>query len=110
ENALRVTALDIAMADGARGEGAVKALSDQGLVAFADGQRNKVKRLAIESARHGCGNSLHHALQLRRRQHDVAHGSVADAVGCLGYTHVANDLLRGAYRCVHSLAHGIILT
>ena len=88
---------------------AVKTLGHQGLFALATGERNKVKRFAVKRSRKGGRYRMDHALELSRRHGHFAKRRIAYAVGRLGYTDIANDLLRGPRRCVYCVAHGIIL-
>src|SRR5258708_33034453 len=49
KHALRIARIDVAMADGSLRRRAVKAFGNQRLVAFADGERDKAKSLALQS-------------------------------------------------------------
>ena len=109
EDAFRVARFHIAMARCLVADCGVEAFRDHRVVAFAQRQRNEVKRFAIESRGDGARDRLDHALQVRGGQRDFAQRGVTDAVGRLCDAYVADDLLRVSQRCVGCLGHGIIL-
>src|SRR6185437_13095961 len=98
------------MAGGPFRRRAIKALCDHRLVAVANGERHKVKSLALQRrgnwARHGADDPL----KIVGREHDFARGGIADTVGRLVDSRIANNLLRGAELRIDRLTHAIILT
>src|SRR6185312_7292374 len=109
-DALRVAGIDIAMADGSFRWRAIKALCDKSFITITYGERHKIKSLALQRR---CNRTRHRAddpLQIIRRKHDFARGGIADTVGRLIDSRIANNLLRGAELRIDCLTHVIILT
>src|ERR1700739_4465222 len=110
EDALRVARINIAMAGGSLRRRAVKVLCDESFVTIANSDGHKVKSFALQRrgnwARHGADDPL----KIVGREHDFARGGIADTVGRLVDSRIANNLLRGAELRIDCLTHAIILT
>src|SRR5690348_2614800 len=63
EHTLGVARVNVAMTDGAVRKSRIKMLRNQRLIAFSDGERNKIKGFAVERRRDCAWNGLKHALQ-----------------------------------------------
>src|SRR5262249_34169922 len=110
EDTLGVAGIDITMANGPFQRLAVKTLRHQRLVAVTNGQRHKVKGLAVQGRGNGARHRLYDPLQFVRGEHDLARGGIANAVRCLAYTRLTNDLVDAPQRRIDYLTHVIILT
>ena len=98
------------MANGSVRRWSVKALSHQRFVPVANGQRHKVEGLALQGRSDRVRHRAYDSLQIVGRKHDLTGGGIADTVGCLVDSRIANNLLRGAELRIDGLTHVIILT
>src|SRR5579871_1258254 len=110
KDALRVAGIDIAMADRSLWRRTVKAFCDQRFVPIANGERHKVEGLTLQRGGNRARHSADDPLQIVGRKHDFARRGIADTVGCLVDSRIANNLLRGAELRIDCLTHVIILT
>ena len=110
KNALGIAGINVAMAKRPLGWLAFKAFGHHSFIAFANGERDKVKRFAVQGRGYGKRHGMHNPLQIIGRKHDLAGSCIADTIRCLSDSRVANNLLRGAELRIDCLTHVIILT
>src|SRR5581483_9528256 len=80
EHTLRIAQLKVAMADCVVTEGNVIAISNDGLVALIDGERNKIVGLTLQSPGNGFRNRRHHALEVGVRNAHLSRDGITDSV------------------------------
>src|SRR5579872_4716159 len=98
------------MADGSFRRCAIKALRDESFVTIANSDGHKVEGFALQRGSNRARHCADDPLKIIRRKHDFARGGIADTVGRLVDSRVANNLLRGAELRIDCLTHVIILT
>ena len=84
------------MADGIVAERHVIAIGDNCFITLADGQRNKVIRLALKPGRDFFWNCGDHSLQVERVDRDFPREGITDSVGSLGNGRQPDDFGRTA--------------